>query len=381
MLSLGLAWEVYERTHDPLHLGFLGLARAVPVLLLALPAGHAADIYDRRRMLIGTQAVFGVLAAALALCSHNQGPLWLLYVLVALTGITRSAHGPSRSSLMPLLVPPEQLHNALTWNSGVFQLSAVGGPLVSGLLIQSTGQAWPVYALTAVLCSIAAATSTRLRPRPSERVAGTRYTLAGIGAGMNHLLREKTVLAALALDLFAVLLGGATALMPIYAEILGVGAVGLGALKAAPYVGAFLVAVLLAHRPPFARAGRALLWSVAGFGLATIGFGLSTSFWLSLVLLLILGGLDNVSVVIRSVLVQVRTPDALRGRVSAVNSLFIEASNELGAYESGQVATWFGPVFSVVSGGVGTLLVVGWVAWKWPELRGLGQIEESETKP
>jgi MFS family permease len=273
-----------------------------------------------------------------------------------------------------LLVTEQELHNSLTWSSGVFQLSAIGGPLLGGALIGITGKAWPAYATSAVLCVIAAATSLRLRPRKIVRTSNERYTIAGITKGAGHLWREKTVLAALALDLFAVLLGGATALMPLYAEILGVGPIGLGALKAAPYIGAFLMAIVLAYRRPSNRNGQALLLSVAGFGLATIGFGVSTSFWLSLVLLALLGGLDNISVVIRSVLVQVRTPDELRGRVSAVNSLFIEASNELGAYESGLVASWFGPVVSVVSGGVGTLVVVAGIALAWPELRRLGRL-------
>lgn len=374
MLSLALAWEVYARTHDAMQLGYLGLARATPVLLLALPAGHAADLYDRRRMLAITQALFAVFCAALALASQAEASLWVLYLLVALTGVTRSMHGPSRNSLLPLLVTEQELHNSLTWSSGVFQLSAIGGPLLGGALIGITGKAWPAYATSAVLCVIAAATSLRLRPRKIVRTSNERYTIAGITKGAGHLWREKTVLAALALDLFAVLLGGATALMPLYAEILGVGPIGLGALKAAPYIGAFLMAIVLAYRRPSNRNGQALLLSVAGFGLATIGFGVSTSFWLSLVLLALLGGLDNISVVIRSVLVQVRTPDELRGRVSAVNSLFIEASNELGAYESGLVASWFGPVVSVVSGGVGTLVVVAGIALAWPELRRLGRL-------
>jgi hypothetical protein len=201
-------------------------------------------------------------------------------------------------------------------------------------------------------------------------------------AGAGHLWREKTVLAAITLDLFAVLLGGATALMPVYAkDILGVGPVGLGALKAAPFVGAFLMALVLAHRPPFKRAGMSLLLSVAGFGVATIVFGVSTWFPLSLAMLIVLGGLDNISVVIRHVLVQVRTPDALRGRVSAVNSVFIESSNELGAFESGLVAKLFGPIFSVVSGGIGTMLVVAGIAWLWPEVRRLGRLEEPTPNP
>ncbi len=379
MLATALAWEVYERTHDALHLGYLGLARAIPVVLLALPAGQIADVFDRRRVLFATQVGFAVWCALLALASHAAAPLWVTYLLLVLTGCTRSCNAPSRNGLVPLLVgggehASAELHSAMTWNSGVFQLSAIGGPMLAGGLIAATGVAWPVFATTSLLCAIAAIAALRLRPRPQQRGDG-RFTLASMTAGAGFLLREKTVLAALALDLFAVLLGGATALMPVYAEMLDAGPVGLGALRAAPYVGALLMALVLAHRRPFAHAGPALLWSVAGFGAATIGFGLSTSLPLSLLLLVLLGGLDNISVVVRSVLVQVRTPDHLRGRVGAVNSLFIESSNELGAFESGLVARLWSPVASVVSGGIGTILVVAGIAWLWPEVRRLGRIE------
>lgn len=378
MLSTGLQWEIYERTGDPLMLGYMGLARAIPVFLCALPAGQAADIFDRRRVLIGTQLGFAAVTTLLALVSLSHIPLWITFLLIALSGCVRSFNGPSRNSLIPLIVPPETFQNAMTWNSGVFQLSATGGPLLAGLLIAATGAAWPVYLSTAAGCLFFAATASRLRPRPQQRTAGN-FTIASMTAGAGHLWREKPVLAAIALDMFAVLIGGATALMPIYAkDILHVGPTGLGALRAAPYVGAFLMALILAHRPPFKRAGPALLLSVAGFGAATVVFGLSTWFPLSLAMLVLLGALDNISVVIRHVLVQVRTPDFLRGRVSAVNSVFIESSNELGAFESGLVAKLYGPVFSVVSGGIGTILVVLGIAWTWPQVRRLGTLAEAD---
>jgi len=374
MLATALGWEVWNRTHDELLLGYLGLARAIPVVLLVLPAGHLADLRDRRRILISTQSSFAVLCALLALVSGAAAPLWLLFAIVVATGCTRSFHGPARNALLPQLVADRELQNAATWNSGAFQLAALAGPLLAGGLIDLCGGAWPVYATTSALCGIAALQALRLRPA-ARAGGGGRFSLASMTAGASHLGREKTVLAAIALDLFAVLLGGAAALLPVYQDRLGVGAIGLGALKAAPEVGALLVALVLAHRPPFQRAGPALLLSVAGFGAATIGFGLSTSFPLSLLLLAALGGLDNVSVVIRSVLVQVRTPEQLRGRVSAVNSLFIECSNELGAFESGLVAKLCGAVFSVVSGGVGTIAVVLGIAWLSPEVRRLQRIE------
>jgi len=373
MLATGLAWEIYQRTQDALMLGYIGLARAIPVLLLALPAGQAADLFNRKLVLFGTQAAFTLLCALLAIASATGAALWITHALLVLMGCARSFNGPSRNALLPLLVADGEFHNAVTWNSGVFQLSATGGPLLAGGLIGVCGVAWPVYAVTAAGCAIAAVSALLLRPRAQQRGDG-RFTLGSMTAGAGHLLREQTVLAAITLDLFAVLLGGATALMPVYAQMLSVGAVGLGALKAAPYVGALLMALLLAHRPPFRRAGWSLLLSVAGFGAATIAFGMSHDFLLSLSMLLLLGGLDNISVVIRHVLVQVRTPDALRGRVSAVNSVFIESSNELGAFESGLVAKVFGPVVSVVSGGIGTILVVAGIAWLWPEVRRLGRL-------
>lgn len=376
MMGTALAWEVYERTNSAMALGYIGLARAIPVLIMALPAGQAIDLFDRKKVLVATQAAFFVLIGALAFISYEQAPLLLVYGLLVLLGCARSFNGPSRSALLPSIVPPEDFHNAVTWNSGVFQLSAVGGPIIAGAIIYYTNVAWPVYAAAAVMCLIFAISAAAIQPRPAPKRVGN-FTLKSMLQGAGHVWREKTVLATITLDLFAVLLGGATALLPIYAkDILHVGPVGLGTLKAAPYIGAFLMALVLAHRPAFKRAGPALLWSVAGFGIATIIFGLSRWFTLSLAMLIVLGGLDNVSVVIRHVLVQVRTPDHLRGRVGSVNSVFIESSNELGAFESGLVAKLFGPMASVVSGGIGTILVVLGVAWLWPEVRRLGRLEE-----
>lgn len=379
MLATGLAWDVYEKTGSALMLGYMGLARSIPVILLTLPAGQAADIFNRQKVLMVTQAAFAVLAAALAWASYAGADIWVTYAILVLTGAARSFNGPSRNSLLPLIVPPPVFQNAVTWNSGVFQLSATGGPMVAGVMIYWAKAAWPVYMATAAGCAVFAVCAAMLRPRPQEKSEG-KFTLASMTAGAGHLWREKTVLAAITLDLFAVLLGGATALMPVYAkDILKVGPVGLGALKAAPYVGAFLMALWLAHRPPFKRAGWSLLLSVAGFGAATVVFGVSKWFWLSLAMLVLLGGLDNISVVIRHILVQVRTPDALRGRVSAVNSVFIESSNELGAFESGLVAKVFSPVVSVVGGGIGTILVVLGIAWVWPEVRRMGRLEEPKV--
>jgi MFS family permease len=399
MQALALAWEIWERTHDALLLGLLGLARALPTVLLALPAGRIVDLVDRRRVLVVTQVGFAFSGALLALGSiawergllgEQRVAVWIMFGLVALTGCARVFNGPSRSSLLPQLfrdgVIGPVFHNAVTWNSGIFQLAATIGPLLAGLLIARTQQAWPVYAIAAISCLWFGVTAMFIRPyeRPDQRetaksvlhLISPAVLLPGMLEGVRHMWREKTVLGAITLDLFAVLLGGATALMPVYAEMLGVGAVGLGALRAAPFIGALLMAVILAHRPPFQRAGATLLWSVAAFGLCTLVFGLSKNIWLSLAMLGIAGAVDNISVVIRHVLVIAHTPDHLRGRVAAVNSVFIECSNELGSFESGLVAWLVNPVFSVVSGGVGTILVVIGTALAIPELRRLRRADE-----
>jgi MFS family permease len=404
MQATALAWEVYERTRDPLALGIIGLARALPTVALALPAGQIVDMVDRRRVLVVTQVAFAAAAVLLidgsmawqfGLLGDGPGGAWVIYALVALTGCARVFNGPSRSSLLPTLLrggaADPAFHNAVAWNSGVFQAAATVGPLLAGAMIYWTGSAWPVYAVTAASCLWFAISARLIRPYPStvepEPAPPARVIwhfvrpsvlMPGILEGVRHIRKERTVLGAIALDMFAVLLGGATALLPIYAEdILHVGPIGLGALKAAPYIGALLMAIVLTRRPPMRSAGPALLWSVAAFGAFTIVFGLSTNVWLSLAALAALGAVDNISVVIRHILVSVRTPDRLRGRVSAVNSVFIECSNELGGFESGLVARFLGPVFSVVSGGVGTILIVIATALWIPELRRLRRLDTS----
>jgi len=387
MLATAVQWELWERTQDPLWLGYSGLARALPVLLLSLPAGHAADMVDRRRMLVATQALFALTALAFAASSWLHAPAWWLLVLLVLSGVVRAFAGPTRASLLPLLVPRSRFENAVTWNSAIFHTAAVVGPIAASILLTMAGGAVLVYLITAVLCAVFAVAAMRLRPRASSK-APASLTLRSMLGGMGHIVREKTLFGAITLDLLAVLLGGATALLPIFAdEILHAGPIAYGALRAAPAVGAVLMAFVLAARPTLAPAGPILLVSVAVYGLCMIGFGLSTSITLSLVLLAASGAADNVSVVIRHVLVQTRTPNQIRGRVSAVNTVFIECSNELGAFESGLVARLFTPVVSVVSGGIGTILVVGFVARAFPALRRLRDLREitppieSETTP
>jgi MFS family permease len=381
MLGMAIGWEVYERTSDVQSLGYIGLARALPVVLCALPAGYVIDHFSRKTVLVLTQVAMGTAAALLAVVSHAHLPVFWLYALLVMMGCSRSFNGPSRATLLPQIVEPDHFHNAVTWNSGVFQFAAMLGPILAGLLLDRFKTAWPVYVCTAVGCYTFAFSSALLKPRASERPsAGMSWR--GMFEGAGHVWREKTILSTLTLDLFAVLFGGATGLMPVYAkDILHVGAKGLGMLTAMPFVGAFLMAMVLAHRPPFKKSGPTLLWSVATFGLATIVFGFSTSFVLSLVMLFIAGAVDNVSVVVRHVLVQLRTPEQLRGRVSSVNSVFIECSNQLGAFESGTVANWTTPVFSVVSGGVGTILVVAAVAVTWPQIRRLGELRDIAAAP
>jgi MFS family permease len=393
MLSTGIGLEVWQRTHDPMALGLIGLARAIPVILLALPAGHLVDLYNRKRLLIASQFSYAALAALLALLSYRQAGIWTIFALLVLTGCTRVVNGPTRQSLLPLIVPRGVFSSAVTWNSGVFQFSAVAGPILAGVIIAATGAFWPVYLCTALGTGILGISASRIELIQPARGA-TRFTIQSMFAGLTHLWNEKTILATIALDLFAVLFGGAMGLLPIFAEqilvtdttFLGLNhaPVRLGFLRAAPFVGALLMAIVLAHRPPIRRNGPALLWSVAAFGVCWIVFGLSKSFWLSIAVLALSGALDNISVVIRHVLVQMRTPDHLRGRVSAVNSVFIESSNELGAFESGAVAKaagqWLGPVggavFSVASGGAMTILVVVGIAAKWPQIRRLGRLDE-----
>ncbi len=377
MLQTAVLWDVWERSHRAMDLGLVGLARALPVVALALPAGALVDRVRRHRLLALTQVGFAVVATLLAVGSFLGAPLWITYATLVLSGCVRAFNMPTRQSLLPSLVPPERFQNAITWNSAIFQACAIGGPVLAGTVLKFTGKSWTVFAAAAVGCLAFAAMASLLRPRTGETPPPS-HSARGMFAGVSHIWRERTILGAITLDLLAVLFGGATALLPIFAtQILDTDAFGLGLLKSAPYAGALLMAGVLAVRPEFRRAGPVLLGCVALFGVTIIVFGFSTSFWLSMAMLAVGGAVDNVSVVIRHVLVQSRTPDHLRGRVTAVNSVFIECSNELGGFESGLVAMWLGPVVSVVSGGFGTLAITGLVAWWLPELRRLGRLVET----
>jgi MFS family permease len=375
MQAVAVGWDLYERTKSPAALGWAGLAEFLPVLLFSLPAGHAADRYNRSRLYQVAQTVMGLASMGLAAISLWNGPVPLIYACLLLTGMSRAISAPARQALLPQVVPQEMLANAITWNSSGWQIANVAGPALGGLVIYLTEDAFDAYRLAALCSLVSAALAFPVRPRAAVRTQGPP-SFEALVAGIRFLARTKLLLAAITLDLFAVLLGGATALLPIYAsdEMLDAGAIGFGWLRAAPAIGAFVMALALAHRPPLRRPGQALLLSVTGFGLATIVFGFSRDPILSFLMLALTGALDNISVVVRHTLVQILTPDSMRGRVSAVNLVFISSSNELGSFESGMTAAWFGPVASVVGGGIGTVLVVVAVMLRWPELIRLGPL-------
>jgi len=411
MLAVAVEWEIYARTHSATALGLVGLVIAVPVVLLSLPAGHLADRFSRKRIILVSQIFSALASVALALVSwkhlaipqmsilqqgngilraiatiferhhpafhFDDASVPLIYLLLFIYGTARTFGWAARSSFFPILVSRDTFANAVTWNNSVFQIGSVVGPGISGLLIAHIGFPF-VYALDA-LCAF----SFFLLVLPIRR--GTRIAnqveknpWRSLIAGMRFVFSRKVILATITLDLFAVLLGGATALLPLYADqILHCGPVGLGWMRATPAVGAFVMALAVAYLPPMKHAGKALLWCVTCFGIATVIFGISKVLWLSLGMLFIAGAFDSVSVIIRGSIVQLVTPDEMRGRVSAVNNIFIGTSNEFGALESGLTAALFGPVLSVVGGGIGTILAVIAVAMIWPETRKIGALDKS----
>lgn len=379
MLTVAIGWELYERTSSALVLGGVGLAQVIPLIALFLPAGYIADRYNRKQVVIISQVVLVLASLALTVLSYLHGSLFLIYACLAVMGGAQSFSNPASSALVAQAVPEYAYENATTWRSSVAQLSSVIGPASGGFLIGLLHGATFVYVLSGLTSVVFILLLLQMRAtHQPQKSAKNQRTLSSLMGGISFLGSTPVMLAAITLDLFAVLLGGATALLPIFArDILHVGPIGLGWLQAADSLGAVCMALFLAHRPPFQHAGRALLLAVAGFGLATIIFGLSHWFWLSLPMLFLLGACDNISVVVRSTLLLVRTPDEMRGRVGAVSSLFIGTSNQLGGFESGLVAQLFGPVVSVVVGGIGTILVVGLIAWRWPEMRHLGRLRET----
>jgi len=372
MQAVAVGWQIYGITHKPFDLGLVGLAQFLPGVLLFLIAGQTADRYPRQRILQFCFGAFAIVSALLwTLSLHGLTQVWPIYAVLVLQGVVRAFTTPAAQSLVPLTVPPEHFPNAIAWASSVFQFAMVLGPAIGGAVYGFTGSPLPVYAAAAV-CSVVGMfliSTVRL----SGQVKSAR---ASVLEGLRYLWRAKIVLGAVSLDLFAVLLGGAVALLPVYArDILKVGATGLGILRGAPSVGAVTMAIALAHWPLRKRAGATMLWCVAGFGVFIVVFALSTNVMLSVAALVLVGACDMVSVILRHTLVQIATPDEMRGRVSAVNMIFISASNEVGQFESGLTAQWFGTVPAAALGGFGTILVVLIWAALFPELRRINELQ------
>ena len=376
MQTVALGWELYERTNSPMALGGIGLAQVLPMIALTLITGHVADKNDRKKITLLAMLLLMFCSLTLAAISYYQGAVFLIYACLLLTGVARAFLKPAGDALMWQLIPMSAFTNAATWNSSSFQLASVIGPALGGLSIALFKSATGVYILSAIAALSCFFLTAAIKPQKTN-FKKEPISLKTLAAGAEFVWNHQLILAAITLDLFAVLLGGAVALLPVFAkDILHVGPVELGYLQAAPSIGALIMAALLVYLPPIRKAGPALLWSVVGFGIVTIIFGLSRWVWLSLLMLALSGALDSISVVIRHTLVQIRTPDHLRGRVAAINSVFISASNELGGFESGLTAALFGPVLSVVGGGIGTILVVVATAAIWPEIRKLGALHE-----
>jgi MFS family permease len=389
MLTVAVGWELYERTGSPLALGIVGLVEMIAMVCCTLPAGHLADNVNRKRIILTALLVSSSASLGLALISWRHAPVTWIYACLFIAAVARTFLWPASSAFLTSLVARNLFPRAVTWNSGAFQLSSVAGPALGGALIAllkkySDHPAAFIYLINffAVMTCFLCVKSVRAHhvvtnPEP--------MSLRSFATGFRFIFAQRLILGMITLDMFAVFLGGATALLPVYAkDVLNAGADGLGLLQAALPLGSVACALFLAHRAPMQKAGRALLWCVAVFGLATMAFGLSQWFWVSFAMLFVCGAVDNVSVVVRHTSVQLLTPDDKRGRVSAVNSLFIGTSNELGGFESGFVAYLFGAamhhsnatgaIVSVVSGGIGTVLVVLAVAWIWPEIRKYGKL-------
>ncbi|MDQ6612156.1 MAG: MFS transporter [Gemmatimonadota bacterium] len=378
-----VGWQVYDLTHDPLALGFIGLAEALPAIVTALYAGHVADTRDRRRIALAALVVLVGCSLALWLLSRatagtapvvHSGRLRAIYGIIIVSGVARAFLQPARQALSAELVPRELYPNAITWRSGSWQLAAVLGPAIGGGLYAFGGTSL-AYAIDALLMITAVLVLLSIQHVSPPRAATSARMLTSLTSGLRFVVNEPIILGAMSLDLFSVLFGGAVALLPVFAaEILHVGPAGLGILRAAPAAGAVLTSIALTQFPPFERTGRTLFLAVAGFGLCTIGFGTSKTFLLSALFLWGSGACDMISVVVRSTLLQVRTPIDLMGRVSAVNQIFIGSSNEIGGFESGVTARWFGAANSVIFGGLATLAVVAVVAWRLPLLRRMGRL-------
>jgi MFS family permease len=409
MLTGAVGWELYQRTHSPFALGMVGLVEMIGMVCCTLPAGHLADNYNRKRIILTALAVNCAATLGLTAVSWQQAPIFWIYACLFAAAAGRTFLWPASSAFLTSLVPRDLYPRAVTWNSGTFHLASVVGPALGGAALallqrHSVHPAAYIYAF-----SLLTAFTNFLCVRGVRATHKVKYpepmSLRSFATGFRFVFTQRLILGMITLDMFAVLLGGATALLPVFAEdILHAGPGGLGLLQAALPLGSVICSLVLAHRPPLHQAGRALLWSVVIFGVATVLFGMLNAetfgqwitlpwrvwFWASFVTLFICGAADNISVVVRHTSVQLHTPDEKRGRVAAVNSLFIGTSNELGGFESGTVANLlgkamgntnaFGAIFSVVTGGIGTMLVAAAVAWFWPEIRNYGRLDGNTGK-
>jgi hypothetical protein len=378
--SVAIGWQIYAITRSTLALGIVGLCQFAPMFLLVLPAGELSDRFDQRRILSMTQVLQAVCGALLLLLSlAHPSSVWPYYAILVLFGSARGFYAPANQSLLPFLVPPEKLPKSIALSSSVFTSAVIVGPALGGFLYAFG----PVYTYGVCVAGFLAASlliASLGGRRRRGHVASGASRLERVAEGVRFVRHRPVVLGAISLDLFAVLLGGATALLPVYArDILHAGPIGLGVLRSGPAVGAAVMALALAHRPLARHAGITMFFSVAVFGIATIVFGLSTNFYLSLVALATLGASDMISVFVRSALIQYATPDDMRGRVSAVSMLFVGASNELGEFESGVTAAWFGTIPAVVIGGLGTLGVVAVWMWLFPPLRNVDRLSDVQV--
>src|ERR1700693_2302650 len=371
MQAVAVGWQVYEITKRPLDLGYVGLAQFLPGILLFPISGHASDHFERRHVLSACYGGYAVcFALLLALTRGGMHSVHSIYAVLILIGVVRSFNSTASRSILPQLVPEEHFPNAVAWNASIFQAATILGPSFGGILYAAFRGPSVVYVVALLTAIGATVSSFRIKPEVKARPPREPMSLKTVFAGLHYIWRKKLILGAISLDLFAVLLGGAVALLPVYArEILHTGPWGLGLLRTAPGVGAAAMAVLLAYRPLQGRVGATMLWCVSGFGAFTIVFGLSRNLVLSLLALILVGASDMVSVVIRVTLLQLMTPDQMRGRVNAVDMVFIGASNEVGQFESGLTASWFGTVPAVILGGIGTLVVTALWAFGFPELR------------
>ena len=379
MQAVAVGWQVYEITKRPLDLGLVGLAQFLPGIVLFLLAGHVADVFDRRKVLIGCDVGFGLcFVLLLILTAFGTRSVFAIYAVLILLGIVRSFNGPASRAILPHLVREEHFQNSVAWASGIFQLATILGPVLGGVIYAIFHGPFAVYLIASVVTGTAIGLLLKLKIAIKPR-AKMESSSSSVFEGFRYIWREKLILGAISLDLFAVLLGGAVALLPVYAkEIFQTGPWGLGLLRSAPGVGAGIMAIVIAYRPLRRNVGATMLWCVAAFGFFTVVFGISRSMGFSLIALFMVGATDMVSVIVRGTLIQVATPDEMRGRVNAVDMVFIGASNELGQFESGVTAQLFGAVPAVILGGVGAIVVTALWAWMFPQLRKVKELSFKE---